>query len=286
VQVGGEIDSHYLIYCPFHYNVNTPACEIDKENGLYICFACGETGKLLDMVMRTTSRNYFEAMRVINSAATAEDIEISISERLDDSNEIKEFDRSLISRLNQSAINNQVAIDYFASRYISINSMREFELGFSEKQRMVTVPVHDQYGMCVGFVGRSIEGKSFKNSVGLPKKQILFNLHRCKFKTIAVVESSFDAIRLHQLGIPAVATLGAIPSKAQIELLNKYATSITICPDKDDAGKKMVSKIRDSISSKNISIIDVGDAKDIGDLSDDQIIKLWNKVDTVSFLTL
>jgi len=238
------------------------------------------------MVMRTTNRNYFEAMRVINSAATAEDIEISISERLDDSNEIKEFDRNLISRLNQSALNNRVAIDYFASRNISINSIREFELGFSEKQRMVTVPVHDQYGMCVGFVGRSIEGKSFKNSVGLPKKQTLFNLHRCKFKPIAVVESSFDVIRLHQLSIPAVATLGAIPSKAQIELLNKYATYITICPDKDDAGKKMVSKIRDSISSKGMSIIDVGDAKDIGDLSDDEIIKLWNKVDTVSFLTL
>ena len=66
--MGGEIDSHYLIYCPFHYNVNTPACEIDKQNGLYICFSCGENGKLLDLVMRTTGRNYFEAMRTIKSA--------------------------------------------------------------------------------------------------------------------------------------------------------------------------------------------------------------------------
>jgi len=286
VQVGGEIDSHYLIYCPFHYNVNTPACEIDKQNGLYICFSCGENGKLLDLVMRTTGRNYFEAMRTIKSAETSQDIETVIQDTLAKTDEIKEFDSELINRLHNTLITTDEGRDYFKSRSINEQSMADFKLGYSAKQSMVVVPVQDQYGMYVGFVGRSIEGKSFKNSVGLPKKQILFNLNRVKFKNITVVESSFDAIRLWQLGIPAVATLGAIPSRIQIELLSKYATSIIICPDKDEAGTKMVSRITDNIVKKTVSVINVGDVKDVGGLTDEDIKKLWNVPSINTFVAL
>lgn len=286
VQIGGEIDSHYLIYCPFHYNVNTPACEIDKQSGLYICFSCGENGKLLDLVMRTTSRNYFEATRTIKSAATVQDIETVIQDTLAKTDEIKEFDSELINRLHSTLMSTDEGRNYFKSRSINEQSMSEFKLGYSAKQSMVIVPVQDQYGMYVGFVGRSTEGKSFKNSVGLPKKQILFNLNRVKFKNITVVESSFDCIRLWQLGIPAVATLGAIPSKIQIELLSKYATSIIICPDKDEAGAKMVSRIKDSIVKKTVNVINVGDAKDVGDLTDEQIKELWNVPSINTFIAL
>lgn len=284
--MGGEIDSHYLIYCPFHYNVNTPACEIDKQNGLYICFSCGENGKLLDLVMRTTGRNYFEAMRTIKSAETSQDIETVIQDTLAKTDEIKEFDSELINRLHNTLITTDEGRDYFKSRSINEQSMSDFKLGYSAKQSMVVVPVQDQYGMYVGFVGRSIEGKSFKNSVGLPKKQILFNLNRVKFKNITVVESSFDAIRLWQLGIPAVATLGAIPSRIQIELLSKYATSIIICPDKDEAGAKMVSKITDNIVKKSVTVINVGDVKDVGGLKDEEIKELWKVPSINTFVTL
>ena len=68
--------------------------------------------------------------------------------------------------------------------------------------------------MFVGFVARSVEGKDFKNTPKLPKSKVLFNLHRAKiYDSVYVVESSFDAIRLDQCGIPAVATLGSNVSK-------------------------------------------------------------------------
>lgn len=277
IKIGGEIDTHFLVFCPFHYNVNTPACEVDKNSGLYICFSCGENGNLTDLVMKTTRRNFFEASRVISSASAAlniVDLVNSTLEKLPDG-ELKEFDISIIERLHRSLLSNDDAISYFKSRNIYMDAIREMMLGYSEKQNMVTVPVQDQYGMYVGFVGRSIEGKAFKNSTDLPKKHILFNLNRSKMKDIAVVESSFDAIRMWQLGIPSVATLGAIPTKNQIALLNKYANKIILCPDKDDAGKKMVEKISSALTSKQISVINVGDAKDIGDLPDETIVSLW-----------
>ena len=277
IRVGGEIDTHYLIFCPFHYNVNTPACEIDKSSGLYLCFSCGERGGLTDLVMKTTKRNYFEAARVIHSASVSTNIVDLVDNKLEQlpEGELKEFDVATIDRLHKSLLENNRAIEYFKSRQIYTDAIHAMKLGYSAKQDMVTVPVQDQYGMYVGFVGRSIEGKVFKNSTELPKRHVLFNLNRSKMNTIAVLESSFDSIRLWQLGIPSVATLGAIVTKSQLALLNKYANGIVLCPDKDDAGSKMVQKVRDSLTTKSITIMDVGDAKDVGDLSDEQILEAW-----------
>lgn len=277
VRVGGEIDTHYLIFCPFHYNVNTPACEVDKQNGLYICFSCGDNGKIEDLVMRTTNRNYFEAIRLIKSSETATDMVDLIDSTLDkDSNPLKEFDEFTIKRLHNSLMTSDRGSEYFLSRGINEQSMVEMMLGYSDKQDMVTVPVHDEFGMCVGFVGRSVEGKTFKNSTNLPRKHVLFNLYKFKFQKLVVVESSFDAIRLWQCGIPAVATLGAIPSKPQISLMAKYASEIFVWPDNDDAGHKMVDKIINGCSKSKVHVIKVDGGKDVGDFSDDSITKIWN----------
>jgi DNA primase len=98
--------------------------------------------------------------------------------------------------------------------------------------------------MCIGFVARTIEGKEFKNTPGLPKSKVLFNLHRVKSSSIVyVVESSFDAIRLDQVGFPAVATLGANVSVSQIRLLEKYFNNVVLIADNDEAGIIMKDKL-------------------------------------------
>lgn len=276
IKTGNEIDTHFLVFCPYHYNVNTPACEIDKSNGMFICFACGETGSIIDMVMYTTKRTYFEASRLINSYRDSVDIEKQVDEFIDKPTELPEFDMNLIKTLNDNLLSSDRAKEYFTSRKISEHAQKELMLGYSEKQDMVTVPVYDIDGRCVGFVGRSVEGKVFKNSTGLPKSKVLFNLNRSKHKKIVVVESSFDAIRLWQLGIPAVATLGATVSRTQISLLQKYASSIIICPDNDEAGKTLEDKILKFISNKSIDLVHLNKGKDIGDLADNEIVNIFN----------
>jgi DNA primase len=140
---------------------------------------------------------------------------------------------------------------------------------------MVTVPVHSPDGISVGFVGRSIEGKEFKNTPGLPKAKTLFNLNRVKTADkVYVVESSFDAIRLDQLGFPAVATLGSNVSNLQIELLQKYFNNIIVIADNDEAGGNMKTKIIEKLGSR-VSVIQLNkEYKDIGDMSDEDIKKL------------
>lgn len=275
IKIGGEIDTHFLLFCPFHYNVHTPACEIDKSNGMFICFSCGESGSLIDMVMRITNRNYFEATRLINSKKNNIDIEQAVNQEIDKPTDNPEFDMDLINRLHNDLKNSDRAKQYFLSRNINKESMQEFLLGYSPKQDMVIVPVFDEFSKCLGFVGRSVEGKAFKNSTGLPKSKVLFNLNKSKRGPVIVVESSFDAIRLHQVGFKAVATLGATVSRYQISLLQKYATSIIICPDKDDAGVKMIEKITNNISNKSIEVINLKTGKDVGDLNDSEIESMF-----------
>jgi DNA primase len=225
--------------------------------------------------MHTSGRSYFESIRFIKTKEVATNLEQEIGKKLIQEPEYVRFDEVLLKRLNQQALDSHRAKSYFAGRSISEDSMKKFGLGFSEKQDMVTVPVHAPDGMPLGFVGRSIEGKDFKNTPGLPKAKTLFNLHRVKTSSsIYVVESSFDAIRLDQCGLPAVATLGSNVSNIQIDLLKKYFNNIYVIADNDEAGRNMLTRIRDKAGSRVSEIKLNSQYKDIGDMPDDEIRSL------------
>ena len=204
-----------------------------------------------------------------------------MAEMFKDKPDFVEFPQSKINELSTSLTLNKVARDYFISRGINDLSMSHFELGYSENQNMVTVPVHTLDGLPIGLVGRSIEGKSFKNSTNLPKSKTLFNIHRAKKigDHVIIVESSFDAIRVHQAGFPnVVATLGGFLSNDQHNLLNRHFNKITIMTDNDLAGRELGSGIAHKLKNKDIlwSSFEYGkiyphDAKDAGDMTDEEI---------------
>lgn len=225
--------------------------------------------------MHTSGRKYFEAVRFIKSKEQENDLEKEINKKLFIKPDYVEFDEFTLKRLNSQLIDSPRATEYLGYRKITETSFDRFMLGYSEKQDMITIPVHSPNGMPVGFVGRSIEGKDFKNTPGLPKSKILFNLHRVKTASMVyVVESSFDAIRLDQVGMPAVATLGANVSNIQIELLQKYFNNIVVIADNDEAGGNMKDKIIEKLGSR-VSVIQLNKQyKDIGDMPNEEIQKL------------
>lgn len=222
-----------------------------------------------------SNRTYFEAIRYVKSKETEQDLERDINQKLLVKPDFVPYDELILKRLNNNLSSSDRAKDYFKYRKIEPSSWAKFSLGYSEKQDMVTVPVHSPDGIPVGFVGRSIEGKEFKNTPGLPKAKTLFNLNRVKTADkVYVVESSFDAIRLDQVGFPAVATLGANVSNIQIELLQKYFNNIIVIADNDEAGGNMKTKIIEKLGSR-VSVIQLNKQyKDIGDMDDKSIKEL------------
>jgi len=280
VTIQSEVDSDYIIFCPYHNNNRTPAGEVSKESGLFFCFGCQQTATLQEIVMKMSNRSYFESLRYIKSKEQESDITQIVAKQLYTPPTFVQYDEVIIKRLNSQALESPRAMRYFDGRLVTKSSVSKFNLGYSEKQDMVTIPVHSPEGMVIGFVGRSLEGKDFKNTPGLPKSKTLFNLHKVKANDkVYVVESSFDAIRLDQVGMPAVATLGATISKSQVELLEKYFNEIYLIADNDEAGKSMSKKMIDKLKSR-VSIIQLDTKyKDIGDMQDSDIIKLSNSID-------
>ena len=272
INIESEVDSDYLIFCPFHNNYRTPAGEVDKRTGFFFCFSCQHVCDLTELIMHTSGRSYFEAARYIKSKETESSIEQQVNQRLITKEVYVPYDEILIKRLNNQALESPRAMRYFQGRLITEESVKKFSLGFSEKQDMVTIPVASPDGIDIGFVGRSIEGKEFKNTPGLPKSKVLFNLHRVKTAgKVYVVESSFDAIRLDQCGFPAVATLGANVSKIQTDLLQKYFNNIIVIADNDEAGGNMKDKLIERLGNRVTVVTLDKKYKDIGDMNDEAI---------------
>jgi DNA primase len=275
IDIESEVDSDYIIFCPFHANNRTPAGEVDKNNGTFFCFSCQKVADLVELIMHTTGRTYFESIRFIKGKEQEGNLEQEINKQLYKKPDFVPYDELILKRLYNQLIMSERAKDYFKYRKIEVTSWAKFSLGYSEKQDMVTVPVHSPDGIPVGFVGRSVEGKEFKNTPGLPKAKTLFNLNRVKTSDrVYVVESSFDVIRLDQVGFPAVATLGANVSNIQIELLQKYFNNIIVIADNDEAGGNMKDKILEKLGSR-VSVIQLDKKyKDIGDMDDTSIKEL------------
>ena len=275
VDIEAEFGNDYIIFCPYHNNNRTPAGEVAKDSGLFFCFGCQTTKNLEEFIMHMSGRTYFEAVRYIKSKETESDIEKLVNKTLVAPPEFVQYDELILKRLYNQLAGSDKAKNYLKYRKIEMASWAKFSLGYSEKQDSITVPMHSPDGMCLGFVARTIEGKDFKNTPGLPKGKILFNLHRVKSSgTVYVVESSFDAIRLDQIGFPAVATLGANVSNSQTRLLEKYFTNVVLIADNDEAGSIMKDKLIEKLGSL-ITVIRLDkNYKDIGDMEDAEIKKL------------
>ena len=285
IQIISQSGQDFLCLCPFHHNTDSPASAVSYSKGLYVCYnqSCNSAGTVLDLVMKLTNRNNYEAMRYIstNKLSDAEILEEELKELLDEKPEFEEFPQSTLDKLFNDLCNSTVAQQYFKSRNITFEAMDYFKLGYSENQRMVTVPLHSPDGVPVGIIGRSIEGKSFKNSNNLPRNKTMFNLHRAKREggTIIVVESSFDVIRLWQAGFPnAVATLGGSISDININHLNRYASTVILMTDNDGAGRMLGKTIAGKLKNKNVlwakydhDVIYPRLAKDVGDMTDEEI---------------
>ena len=283
ISIESEVDSDYIVFCPYHNNFRSPAGEVSKTRGTFFCFSCHESRSFIEFVMHVTGKSYFEAVRFIESAKTETNFVDTLETLLEDKPEVEPFDELLIKRLHNQALDSERAMNYYNYRKISENSVKKFQLGYSDKQDMVVTPVHSPDGsVYYGFVGRSIEGKSFLNTNGNWRSKTLFNLHRAKrYDTVYLVESNFDAIRLDQMGVPAVASLGAYVSKFQTDLLTRYFNSVIVVADNDNGGNKMVDKIVDRLGYR-ATIAGIPERfKDIGDMTDSDIEIFTNKTQDV-----
>lgn len=283
IKISYQSQTDFFCFCPFHSNRNTPSFAISKSSGQYICYnpSCDSRGNLESLMINIGKLDTFQIAKFLRNLHVnkKDTYDQDVIDLFDEKPKFTEFPQSTLDSLHNGL--NDRSKKYFYSRKINDDSLEYFYLGYSSKQDMVTVPLHSPDGLPVGIIGRSLEGKQFKNSDNLPRSLTLFNLHKAKklSSTIIVCESSFDAIRIYQAGYPnVVATLGGAISRENIHNLNKYSSSIIIATDADEAGRKLGMDIVSKLPNKDISWASFDyenvyphNAKDVGDLTDLEI---------------
>jgi DNA primase len=319
LDVDGQTEAVFLSYCPFHGNRDTPSFAVNKTDGTYICFnpSCNKSGGMMRLIKNLGDMNDFQAKRLIARSKGDKSNIIEELEKVTDKKELwspyRHTDRQgnpvpdYLTTIKTDMWKYAEPQLYMRGRGFEKQTLKDFEIGYDLELDMVCVPMHDPTGSVeVGEVRRSIEGKAFKNTPGLPTSKTLFNLHRAK-KTgdaVIIVEASFDVMRLHQAGYPnAVGLLMGHFSKDHARLLGKYFNTITIMTDYDDKkkhvyksclkckkagsnlclghnpGEELGSKIAEMMSTKRIMWAHHGGVtrfpegvKDVGDM-DDEVIR-------------
>lgn len=290
-----ETETNFLALCPFHDNTDTPAFSIEKETGLFMCFAphCGAKGNLQQLVERAGGFTVWEAKRFIEKYKHEIDLEAIVARNIEKPVEFVKFDQGVLDELKSNFVGSE-AEEYMFRRGFSSKTLDYFDIGYSINRKMVVVPMHDPNGMPIGLIGRSIEGKRFKNSVNLPKSKTAWNFHRAKHEsdTVIICESSFDAMRIHQAGFPnVIALLGGYISTEHARQIGRSFSTIINFTDADQAGRKLAESIYEKLIDKRI--LWAADCpewhypfgkKDASDLTDDQIRKLVvNAISTTEY---
>ena len=192
------------------------------------------------------------------------------------------FPQMLIDEFVENRKKYHKGTEYLKGRGFSKDTLDHFEAGYDPKKEMVVVPIHDQDGNPIGLNGRTVEGKYFKLSKGVPRNKILFNMHRAKrYSTGILCESQFDVMRIHQAGFPnAVCPLGSHVSKEQMALMHRYFERLIIMTDNDKAGRKTGFSVAGTLMTVHVEWAVWDDetvyphgAKDAGDMTDKEIKK-------------
>lgn len=272
VTIMSEMGTEMVAYCPFHSNKNTPSFSINRYTGLWQCFNpdCNMRGGIRMLKKLLLNEDYRD---VQGASKDYVDKILSEDEHEEDFGDIEEQ----LNNCKVSYDTDTFVFDILLDRGFNMDTLECFEVGYSAIKNRVVIPARDQFYNLVGLIGRATTKEQIPRylySTGFPKRSILFNLNNAKvYDEVIIVEGSLDAMKIHQAGYPnVVATLGAIITDTQMQLVKNYFDYITVIPDNDDAGRAMKDAIMEGARGKETYLAECPEGfKDAADLDSKQI---------------
>lgn len=155
---------------------------------------------------------------------------------------------------------------------------------FDYFRNRIMFPIFDLSGNVIAFGGRIIgDGKpKYLNSSDTPvfkKSRNLYALNHAKNNTdssLILCEGYMDVVALQQAGfVNAVATLGTALTSEQTRIIARYANTVYLCYDSDEAGQRASKRAIDMLGDVGVKVkvVTVDGAKD-----PDEYIKKYGKV--------
>lgn len=231
--------------CPFHKE-KTPSFSVKREDNIFKCFGCGESGDAITFVAKLKGIEPIEAAREL-----AERYHIEVEES-------KPSKTATITDYLKRCIADIGKTNYFEKRGLSRATIRKFCLGYDEYHKSVVIPYSSKLTY---YQTRSIEEKAFfKPKTEDAGSEPVFNIeglrHRSK-EPIFVVESPICAMSVYQSGGNCIATCGTGGWKKVIEEVKKKRPlgGFILCFDNDEPGQKANDAMMAELVALGVQVI-------------------------------
>lgn len=284
-----------MVTCPFHANgtERKPSCGISTIEtkdakrvypaGTAHCFTCGYSSDLPEFISNIFGKQDrgMTGYRWITSRFASVTVEQRRPLQLDMSRgKTKEDKVQYVSE--EELASYRYIHDYMYFRKLTDKVIDYFDVGYDKAIDSLTFPVHDLKGNVVFVQRRAIGKKQFMNESVAEKGKVIYGLYHVYknlswIKEVYIVESILDALTLWTHRIPAVATLGALPTSFQLDLLmkapiRKYVVALDN-PLIDQAGREGSTRIGDFLSrGKLVNYMKFPEGvKDANDMTEEQI---------------
>lgn len=249
-----------LVSClsPDHDDTN-PSMRIDNTTGIFKCMSCGFSGNIFSHFGENP--NWLEIrrqkLRDIITAKLRETSGLSIPE-------------------NAVPFDN----DWRGISAATYKKFGAFQHHNPEFIGRVVFPIRNISGKIVAFTGRHQGQESPKYLIQPHKAKIpLYPVVKPIQGSVILVEGIFDMLNLHDKGLTnAVCAFGVSNvNDDKINILKiQGVTQVYICFDSDDAGHNGAAKLKILLEKHDVlaEIISIGDAKDPGEMTASNVIKL------------
>ena len=247
--------------CPVHGGDNPTAFVADCRRGLWNCHTVCRGGDVVELVRALDKVSYAE----VRSTLTAMTGQLPARPPAPPPAPARPF-VPYTRRLTLDPCH-----PFLDDRGIHPWTARRFEVGawhgWGMLQGCVAVRLHDIEGRPLGYAGRRLQpGRRPKwvFPTGLPKSHLLYGWHHLAgLDPLVVVEGPWEVLRLHQLGVEAVALLGTSASRHQVDLLRRRRCLVLL--DGDQAGQGAAGRLARALAAPIIRLPIGSDPADLDD---------------------
>lgn len=276
-----------MVCCPYHKagQERRPSSGFRKEDGMFHCFACGETHSFTEVINHCFGQptdSYFGRKWLIDNFVITKVEERKLDLNLSREPETSEYYKSLVSEEELDSY--RYYHPYMRKRGLTDDIIERFDIGYDKQTDSITFPVRDNKGGCMFVAKRSVKFKRFDLPKGIDKPlygeyelyRVLLNSEFDRFNEIYVCEGLFDCLRLWCNGKYAVAGFGCLFSDKQIQALEMLPTrKLIFALDNDIAGQTATEKLKRTVCGKIFSTVILPEGrKDIGECTDEEIQNL------------
>jgi len=262
--------------CPVHHltkgrESSRYSWYLNADSGLWYCFSCGARGNLSMLVSQLTDDP--SALWSIQSHLITSGLQRLTAEEQEIHEVRPQVDWGQYSRFQP------LPDKLLRHRRIEEEASRRYGIKWDDERKAIVIPIVSPLGELWGWQLKKT-GWVRNHPEGVHKGDTLFGIERAFGSTALLLESPLDAVRFHSVyegsDISAVASFGANVSAKQIKLLSDRFDGVIVALDNDSAGHHETKRLTRSLPSlrrgtKYWKYCD--NVKDLGDMTDSQIIK-------------